>query len=56
MRTNDAQSYGMLCLNSISEGIRLASVAMPNDPSAALVSISGLAGGSKQIVATLLLM
>ncbi|HEY8804247.1 MAG TPA: type II secretion system protein [Clostridium sp.] len=50
IKTNDAQNSGMLCLNSISESIRLASGATPNDPSAALVSISGLAGSSKQIV------
>ena len=36
--TNDAQNSGILCLNSISESIRLASGATPNDPYAALIS------------------
>lgn len=50
MATNEAQNSGSLCINSISESIRLASGAIANDPNAALISISGLTGSSKQIV------
>ena len=50
MATNDAQNSGRLCLNSISESIRLALVATPSDPNATLISISGLEGNSKPIL------
>lgn len=50
INTSDAQNSGMLCLNSISESIRLASDVPINDSNADLMSIVGLSGISKQIV------
>lgn len=47
MDTNDAQNAGRVCLNSISESIRLASEVTANTDS---ISILGLKGNSKQIV------
>ena len=50
MSTNDVQNSGRLCLNSISEGIRLAAQVTINDPNADLINIAGISGRSKQIV------
>lgn len=50
MSTNNAQNAGRLCLNSISEGIRLAAQVVINDPNADLISIAGISGKSKQIL------
>ena len=49
MDTNNAQNAGRLCINGISESIRLASSAIIYD-SSINVSISGLTGYSRQVV------
>lgn len=51
MDTNEAQNSGRVCINSIGESIRLASL-LPTliDPNVALIYISGLTGSSKQIL------
>jgi len=50
MATNYAQTSGASCINSISNGIRLASNVTPNDPNAVYITLSGLTGNCKQIV------
>lgn len=50
IEVNDVQQSGMLCLNRISEGIRLSSSALPYDPAAPLINLSGLTGSSKPII------
>ncbi|MBU3110252.1 PilW family protein [Clostridium lacusfryxellense] len=48
METNDAQNSGSLCLNSISESIRLASTV--NDPNLILTPFSGVMKDAEEIV------
>lgn len=50
MVTNAAQNSGTLCINSLSNGISLASNVTPYDPGIAYVTLSGLTGNCKQIV------
>ncbi|MBU3183878.1 PilW family protein [Clostridium estertheticum] len=52
VENNDAQNSGRLCLTSISEGIRLASLVTVNDPNvtAPLIATPKITGRSYQIV------